>query len=271
MEQEKHLYTSGEFAKLSGVNKRTLHFYNNIGLLHPEKIGENGYHYYTVYQFAKLQIILTLRQIGISIEEIKTYFNNYSDDSFAKMLLKQKNIINKTIDQLLQIKYFLSIKAEKLELGLSAEDGKIELCTIPERRLILSQPISSKSDEIGFSDASDFLLYLKEKFNIFDSFGSRISLDNVKKERFNSYDCYYAYCTNKKIKPDLILKEGTYLRAFCIGKWDKIPSLYKKIINYADKNNLVLSAYSYEEGLNELSLKEAANYKTMITIHVENL
>lgn len=73
MNRKNYLYSSGEFAKLTGVNKRTLHYYNEIGLFRPEIIGENGYHYYTCFQFTELELILTLRKIGLSIDEIKDY------------------------------------------------------------------------------------------------------------------------------------------------------------------------------------------------------
>ena len=36
MEHKNYLYSSGAFAKLTGVNKRTLHYYNDIGLFCPE-------------------------------------------------------------------------------------------------------------------------------------------------------------------------------------------------------------------------------------------
>lgn len=36
MNRKNYLYSSGEFAKLTGVNKRTLHYYNEIGLFRPE-------------------------------------------------------------------------------------------------------------------------------------------------------------------------------------------------------------------------------------------
>ncbi len=63
-------FSSGEFARLTGVNKRTLHYYNDIGLFKPQLIGENGYHYYSGMQFAQLELILILRRVGLSIEEI---------------------------------------------------------------------------------------------------------------------------------------------------------------------------------------------------------
>lgn len=90
MNRKNYLYSSGEFAKFTGVNKRTLHYYNDIGLFCPEVIGENGYHYYTCFQFAQLELILTLRKIGLSIEEIKDYVTKPSDESFSQMMTKKE-------------------------------------------------------------------------------------------------------------------------------------------------------------------------------------
>ena len=97
MNRKNYLYSSGEFAKLTGVNKRTLHYYNEIGLFRPEIIGENGYHYYTCFQFTELELILTLRKIGLSIDEIKDYSSRPSDESFTEMMTKKKKIKNRNV------------------------------------------------------------------------------------------------------------------------------------------------------------------------------
>ena len=161
MNHKKYLYSSGEFAKLTGVNKRTLHYYNDIGLFCPEIIGDNGYHYYTCFQFAQLELILTLRKIGLSIEEIKEYITRLSDESFSQMMEKKKKLIDESIKQLLSAQAFLEQKAERLKLGMKSEDGAIELCTLPQRKIVLSSPISGKYDENDFSIAAEFSLRLK--------------------------------------------------------------------------------------------------------------
>ncbi len=112
MNRKNYLYSSGEFAKLTGVNKRTLHYYNEIGLFRPEIIGENGYHYYTCFQFTELELILTLRKIGLSIDEIKDYSSRPSDESFTEMMTKKKKLIDESIEQLLSAQAFLEQKAE---------------------------------------------------------------------------------------------------------------------------------------------------------------
>lgn len=40
MKNRKYLFSTGKFAKLNGINKRTLHYYNDIGLFRPEITGK---------------------------------------------------------------------------------------------------------------------------------------------------------------------------------------------------------------------------------------
>ena len=70
MNRKNYLYSSGEFAKLTGVNKRTLHYYNEIGLFRPEIIGENGYHYYTCFQFTELKLFFWISSMEIQLPKL---------------------------------------------------------------------------------------------------------------------------------------------------------------------------------------------------------
>ncbi|MEG0289767.1 MAG: MerR family DNA-binding transcriptional regulator, partial [Erysipelotrichaceae bacterium] len=59
-------FTTGQFAKLHHINKRTLHYYDSIGLFTPSIIKENGYRYYTYLQSTTLEMILTMRELNMS-------------------------------------------------------------------------------------------------------------------------------------------------------------------------------------------------------------
>jgi len=59
----------GELAKQTGVTVRTLHHYDQIGLLAPSERSSTGYRLYTADDVIRLQQILSLRQIGFSLEE----------------------------------------------------------------------------------------------------------------------------------------------------------------------------------------------------------
>ena len=57
LKEEKMLFTIGQFADLHEINKKTLMWYDEIGLLKPACIKENGYRYYSYQQSATLETI----------------------------------------------------------------------------------------------------------------------------------------------------------------------------------------------------------------------
>ncbi len=64
-------YTIKQLAKISGVSVRTLHWYDEIGLLKPSFYGANGYRYYEEKQLMLLQQILFFRELEFSLDDIK--------------------------------------------------------------------------------------------------------------------------------------------------------------------------------------------------------
>ena len=63
-------YTVKQLARLSGVSVRTLHHYDEIGLLRPAFVGENRYRYYGREELLRLQDILFHRELGVPLQEI---------------------------------------------------------------------------------------------------------------------------------------------------------------------------------------------------------
>ena len=65
------MYTVKQLAKLAGISVRTLHYYDEIGLLKPSSVGGNGYRHYEEESLLKLQQILFYREMELSLDEIK--------------------------------------------------------------------------------------------------------------------------------------------------------------------------------------------------------
>ena len=65
------MYTVKQLSMLAGVTPRTLHHYDQIDLLKPETVGENGYRYYGETSLLRLQQILFYRELGFSLEAIR--------------------------------------------------------------------------------------------------------------------------------------------------------------------------------------------------------
>lgn len=88
-------YTVKQLAQLSGVNGRTLRYYDQIGLLKPARINSSGYRIYGPKEVDRLQQILFYRELGLRLDAIKKIINDPSFDELAALKshynqLKQK-------------------------------------------------------------------------------------------------------------------------------------------------------------------------------------
>ena len=77
--------TVKEMSQLSGISVRTLHYYDEIDLLTPSFIAENGYRYYDNEAFEKLQEILLFRELEFPLKEIKKIVGNVAYDKEAAL------------------------------------------------------------------------------------------------------------------------------------------------------------------------------------------
>jgi MerR family transcriptional regulator, thiopeptide resistance regulator len=106
-------YTVKKLAQLSGVSVRTLHFYDEIGLLKPARVGENQYRYYEEEQLLALQQILFFRELGFELKKIQTAVGRPGFDrvealrAHREVLLKERarmgeliSTIDQTLDKL---------------------------------------------------------------------------------------------------------------------------------------------------------------------------
>src|SRR5436190_11607220 len=103
-------YTVKQLARLSGVSVRTLHHYDEIGLLKPASVGANGYRYYGREELLRLQQILFHRELGFSLEEIGKVLDAADFDRVAALRRHRERLeadakryrqLVKTIDQTL--------------------------------------------------------------------------------------------------------------------------------------------------------------------------
>jgi DNA-binding transcriptional MerR regulator len=78
--------TVKQLAALSGVTVRTLHHYDDIGLLKPAHVAANGYRYYGRAELLRLQRILFHRELGVPLSEIGTLLDLEGDDQIGVLL-----------------------------------------------------------------------------------------------------------------------------------------------------------------------------------------
>ena len=106
-------YTVNRLAQISGVSKRTLRYYDEIGLLRPERVNPNGYRIYGQMQVDLLQQILFYRELGLPLEEIREIIKNPGfdrekalEDHLTALLQKKRQTeilisnVKKTLDSM---------------------------------------------------------------------------------------------------------------------------------------------------------------------------
>jgi DNA-binding transcriptional MerR regulator len=65
------MFRIGEFAQIAQVSGRQLRFYDQLGLLRPTHTdAQTGYRYYSIQQLPRLNSILALKELGLSLEQI---------------------------------------------------------------------------------------------------------------------------------------------------------------------------------------------------------
>ena len=268
--QDQLLFTAGQFAKLHNLNKRTLHYYDDIGLFSPIHVGENGYRYYSYSQSPTLEMLLTLRELNMSIEEVTLFMKNRSAQSFQEIITSKKKEIDTSIDRLRQLKRLLTSKEEMLNLADHSELTQIELIECKEELLILGPSLSGVEDEDYMS------ILLKESKKIRDSrffnktYGTMISSEKLNTHDFDDYHCFFTKVD--KLPKDLnvhIKPAGRYIQAFCKGNWDRLPATYEHILKFAKEQGITLTGYSYEVGINEMVINSIDEYITHILVQCE--
>ena len=260
-------YTAGSFAKLNNISKRNLLFYHEINLFSPDTIGENGYRYYSINQFEKLQLIIALRELKVPIEEIKIYLKNVNVDSFQNLLTQKMDSVDKQILRLQNIKKFLVAKDKQVKLQNNLDLDQISVVTLQAQHLSLIGDIKDIPEENfetlfqQLKDTGHNSIYTAELC-------SRSSRTTPFKHDEKTLELFLK-CHNKT-KATTEMPQGNYLRGFCTTGWDNINSTYEKMFDYAKTHKFDLDIYSYEEDLNEFFSDAYDKYVTQILIKINN-
>lgn len=117
-------YTVKKLSELSGVTIRTLHHYDQIGLLQPAYLGGNNYRYYEEEQLLMLQQILFYRELGMPLDAIKRILES-SEFSKIKALKAHKKVLKMEFDRIKQMIKTIDKTIKHLEGETKMEDEEL--------------------------------------------------------------------------------------------------------------------------------------------------
>lgn len=169
-------YRVKELADLSGVSVRTLHYYDEIGLLKPAYISDKDYRYYEEKELLKLQQILFFRELSIPLSEIKKIISS-SDFDQMKALTSHRSILVKEINRKQKligtidktVKYLggkIDMEHENLYYGFDSPKQKEYEKYLIEEGLITQSELDQSIKKVGKWSESEKTKYEKDGLEI---------------------------------------------------------------------------------------------------------
>lgn len=229
------MYKIGEFSTISKTTIKALRYYEKENLLKPVYIDRNtGYRYYETSQLIEISRIISLRQIGLSIKDIKKILSGYD---MIKILEKRKKEIEETL-----INY--NIELSKINYLLEGNNMKNEIIIkdIPSYIIYYKDGIIK-----DYSKISEFVLQA----------GTECAKANPGLKCIVPDYCYISYLDGEYKEKDITIryaqavekvgKETNSVKfmklepitAVCIyhkGAYENLRNSYKIILDYIEEN-----------------------------------
>ncbi len=144
------MFRIGEFSKIAQVPASQLRYYNDIGLFVPMSIdNETGYRYYSVEQLAHLNRILALKDLGLSLEQIKRLLEDeVAPDEIRGMLTLRKAQIEQTLQAEAARLRVVESRLQSLEREGGFQDDDVVVKSLP------AQPFLSLRQTYGGLDGA---------------------------------------------------------------------------------------------------------------------
>ncbi|MBY0203143.1 MerR family transcriptional regulator [Paenibacillus cucumis (ex Kampfer et al. 2016)] len=245
--------TIGEFSKLTDLPSRTLHFYDQNGVLKPVKVDpQTNYRYYSVSQILDANLIKAFKFLGVplnQIEEVQTY----TPEELLRFLNKQEDVLEDKIRQINEVQKNLQIMKQNFTQQYIESASKEVYIKTFEKQNLLKITIR-ESSEIGvWSQVLNNVVQSHEQFHKQTIFGGVLPFESYQSYEEIKYDSIFIPVITEiedKYLPSNIeritLEAGEYaVITFAIHS-DDFMEMYNKLRNYVEKHKLNVASHIYE-------------------------
>lgn len=153
-------YTTGEFAKLCHTTKETLFHYDQLGLLKPDLVKENGYRYYLSKQYFEYDFIKVLQEAKMSLKEIQLFMKERNSQNFVNILSEKNQELENEKKKIQRMQYRIQQAIHMTEYGMKTKHMEpfFEECK-EEHLLTISLPGRQMTDKEMMTYISEHLEY----------------------------------------------------------------------------------------------------------------
>lgn len=260
-----HDYLSiGEFAKLSGIKRKNLIFYDEIGLFSPTLIKENGYRYYTYLQLDTANVIWSLKEIGMSLSDIRLFLEERTPQTMIETFEEQKKRVRSERNKLKQIEEMLQARIDLTKANVCVDTQTVNVTYCKEEPLFFGPEIDTFSS--FWTSLAEFYAYTEAKKQVYSfPLGAMVSQECLREKKWSHLKrFYYRMPTASSRKP-----AGWYVIGYAHADYEETAPLYERLDSYISEHKLEIIGPAYEEYvINEISTRNISEYVLQVAINV---
>lgn len=268
-----NLFTTGQFARLCGTTKDTLFYYDQIGILKPKYVTENGYRRYTSGQFFDYDLISVLKQAGSSLKEIKWYFEHYDTVHFLHLFQEKQLQIVKQRRQLEQMEKMLTNTIATTIQALSETYDTPRIAMENEEWLLvvkLAFGDGDSADSVAIRLGEHFARC--QQYQLSDKFplGSIILKEQVLQS--SDEERYFFSKASADIPQEHLYHKpaGRYATIIHKGDYSSFATGYQTLLKYINDQNLIVCGNCYVYDLvSYLASGKEENFILKISIQIK--
>lgn len=267
-------FTTGELAKLTGISKQLLIFYDKKGIFSSASIQSNGYRHYSLSSYFQLKILLSLRKIGISLDETCEYLKSGNAITLKKIYSEKITEYEKEISILQQKTCILRQKLSAIQEQERQCFNQVLLTEIHESvtylcyTIDLNTPIKERISNI----ARILLPYLKNSSCLNDSIkGYSLSTKELSQnQQLSSYDILIPIdITIPKSARTITMQPGLYAIIHGSGHYGVLNVKTQKLIfDFIERNHMIPSSNTFIFPDDSVWMNPATHWPVTVMIQV---
>ena len=258
---DKHLFKTAEFAALCGVKKDTLLHYDHIGLLKPQRVGENGYRYYSARQLATYDLISALRRLDTPLSEIRDYLTRRSPEALLELLEEKEAALEAERKRLERMGSLLRETIRTTKLAQEVQPGEIRLEELPAATfaVVKAPRFQAFEESVYLLHIRELLTWAREQGSGTNSPGDIFSREHLDQEevREDFYSCPVPEGTQGW--PLHQRPGGTYAVLYHQGSYQSEYGAIRRLRDWVRDQGYEIDGDLYEEDLVNYTTSEDPN------------
>lgn len=261
-------FTVGEMAQLSGLSKQTLIFYDRAGVFSPRFVDpSNGYRYYAAEQLEALDNVLMLKEMGLSLAEIRTFMRERSGGRALEVMEAQCRRIREQMERLARIERRMERKAGTLRALEAGRPDGVEIRCMP-RDVLATEPVDAPGGLAEQDVALKRLLRRAQErgYPHYYQLGTMVAAQDLLAGRF--LRASYAFLPlDRPVDGCAYRPEGLAAVAYHAGAYARTQETYARMLEQIGQRGLAPMDYAYEYCiLDSLTSASSDDYVTQIVI-----